>query len=220
MRSGRQTSSSPSMRDQLAAALADDRVVGLGDAAVGLVAHDAQPRVVEGRQDLVDLRVVRAVEHDQDLEVLVVLVQAGGDRLGQVGVAGVGRDTERDTRGGSHPLPEIGIAPDRLERARSAEPDVAGGAVAAGIVRAAGDRVGGVALDGVDLAVGVDGLDDADVLAAPDDQVAGLRRRARRRRGSSGRCAAPRPTAALTEPKPWPASPSGAPACWAAQETK
>src|SRR4051794_15947918 len=56
----------------------------------------------------------------------------------------------------------------------SADTDVPGGAVAVGTVHPAGHHVGGVALDGVDLAVGVDRLDDADVLAAPDHEVAGV----------------------------------------------
>ena len=54
--------------------------------------------------------------------------------------------------------------------------------------------------------------------AAPDDQVA---RAAASRVGWIARpvrCAQPR--VAATAPKPWPCSPSGAPACLAAQETK
>src|SRR4051794_30711695 len=66
-------------------------------------------------------------------------------------------------------------------RGSLAEPDEAGGAPTVGTVRAPRHLVGGVALDRVDRAARVDGLDDADVAAAPDDQVAGLRRlRARR----------------------------------------
>src|SRR6476469_7279949 len=55
----------------------------------------------------------------------------------------------------------------------SAEADVAGGAAAVRPVGALGDAIGGVALDRVDAAVGVDRLDDADVLAAPHEEVAG-----------------------------------------------
>ena len=38
--------------DELPARLAHDRVVGLGDPAVGLVTDDPQARVVEAREDL------------------------------------------------------------------------------------------------------------------------------------------------------------------------
>src|SRR3954449_12860621 len=68
-------------------------------------------------------------------------------------------------------------APPRAPRV-SAEPHVARGAAAVGPVRPPAHLVRGVALDCVDRAVGVDRLDDADVAAAPDDQVAGRRRRA------------------------------------------
>ncbi len=86
-------------RDQLAPALRDERVVRGGDAAVGLVAHDAQARLVgEGPQHLVGLRVGGAVEHHEDLQVGEVLVQRAANRLGEVVVAVVGRDPQRDTR--------------------------------------------------------------------------------------------------------------------------
>ena len=81
-------------RDELAARLAHDRVVRLGDPAVDLVARDPQTRVVEAGQDLGDPRVAPAVENDEDLEILVGLVQAGGDGLLEICVALVRRDAE------------------------------------------------------------------------------------------------------------------------------
>src|SRR5437764_8591428 len=59
----------------------------------------------------------------------------------------------------------------------SAEAHVARGAAAVRAVGAPRDGVRGVSLDGVDGAVGVDGLDDADVARAPDDELAGRRLR-------------------------------------------
>src|SRR3954447_21266662 len=62
------------------------------------------------------------------------------------------------------------------------QPDVPGGPSAIGSVRAPRHLIGGVALDRVDLAVGVDGLDDPDVARAPDDELA----RRRLRGGAAG----------------------------------
>ena len=45
-----------------------------------------------------------AVQHDEDLEVVVGLAQAGGNRLREVCVALVGRDAERHTGGHGSPL--------------------------------------------------------------------------------------------------------------------
>ena len=84
--------------DELAARLAHDRVVGLGDPAVGLVTDDPQARVVEAREDLRHRRVAPAVEHHEDLEVAVGLLQAGGNGLLQIGVALVGGDAKGDAR--------------------------------------------------------------------------------------------------------------------------
>src|SRR3954447_22373208 len=64
------------------------------------------------------------------------------------------------------------------------QPHVARRPAAVPAVGAARHRVGGVALDGLDRAVGIDGLDDPDVAPAPDDQVAGLRRAAGRKRAA------------------------------------
>src|SRR5262249_7689900 len=62
-----------------------------------------------------------------------------------------------------------------------------GRAAGAGRVGPLGDFVVGVALDRVDGAVGVDRFDQADVLAAPDDQVARFGRAARRGDGAAAR---------------------------------
>ena len=56
------------------------------------------------RQDLLDVRVGAAVQHDEDLEVVVGLAQAGGDCLGKVRVALVRRDTKGDSGGHGSPL--------------------------------------------------------------------------------------------------------------------
>jgi hypothetical protein len=86
-------------RDQLAAALPPDRVVGGRDPAVLGVVHDAQALVVrEAVEDRVDRRVRRPVADDEQLEVAVPLREPARDRLREVRVAVVGRDPERDAR--------------------------------------------------------------------------------------------------------------------------
>ena len=85
--------------DQLAAALRDEGVVGGGDAAVGLVADGTQARLAgEGPEHLVGLGVGGAVEHHEHLQVGEILVQGTANRRGQVVVAVVRRDPQRDTR--------------------------------------------------------------------------------------------------------------------------
>ncbi len=83
--------------DELAASLLHDRVVGGRDAAVGLVAHHAQPiagELLEQRRRAVG----RAIVDDQHLEIGVRLREAALDRLTDERLAVPGGDGERDSR--------------------------------------------------------------------------------------------------------------------------
>ena len=84
--------------------------------------HDAQAVFVPERgEHRVGLRVRGAVEHHQDLQIEEVLLQRAANRIGEVVVAVVGRDPQRDTREPSiegH-VPVIGTLVPIIERRRS-----------------------------------------------------------------------------------------------------
>ena len=83
--------------DQLAAGLAHDRVVGGSDAAVGLVAHHAQPLAGELPEECGGA-VGRAVVDDEHLEIGVGLREAALDGLTDERLAVPRGDRERDSR--------------------------------------------------------------------------------------------------------------------------
>ncbi len=110
-----------------------------------------------------------------------------GDR--PFGVDGGDREADRQRRARARRRPgrrrgrtpsAAPAARSRERRSSSSEAHVAGRAAFARRIGPLGHFVGGVALDRVDRAVGVDRFDQADVLAAPDDQVAGFGGAARR----------------------------------------